>query len=140
MLDPLGMDESFFFPAEVMTRRFAVGHIVKGGEPAVRPTVGPAAKRRPGRGPRLQREGPAHVTPASTSAKAKLTTEQGSTRGTIAARDAEHAGCGGGGQRSGIAMVHLRGRRFEVRRPGGGTGQISAFWMVPERDFAFIPP
>jgi CubicO group peptidase (beta-lactamase class C family) len=34
VLDPLGMDESFFFPAEVMTRRFAVGHLVKGGEPA----------------------------------------------------------------------------------------------------------
>ena len=35
VLDPLGMDESFFFPGEVMTRRFAVGHLVKGGEPAV---------------------------------------------------------------------------------------------------------
>jgi CubicO group peptidase (beta-lactamase class C family) len=42
VLDPLGMDESFFFPGEVMTRRFAVGHLVKGGEPAVsRPWVVP---------------------------------------------------------------------------------------------------
>jgi CubicO group peptidase (beta-lactamase class C family) len=35
VLDPLGMTMSFFFPAQVMTHRFAVGHIVKNGRPQV---------------------------------------------------------------------------------------------------------
>jgi CubicO group peptidase (beta-lactamase class C family) len=32
VLDPLGMTRSFFFPADVMTHRFAVGHVVEGDE------------------------------------------------------------------------------------------------------------
>ena len=35
VLGPLGMDRSFFFPGEVMTRRFVVGHLVRDGEPSV---------------------------------------------------------------------------------------------------------
>lgn len=35
MLEPLGLSESFFFPAEVMTRRFAVGHVTQQGKLAV---------------------------------------------------------------------------------------------------------
>ena len=38
VLDPLGMSHSFFFPADVMSRRFAVGHSVSAG-------VGPVVER-----------------------------------------------------------------------------------------------
>ena len=38
VLDPLGMTNSFFFPADVMSRRFAVGHSVAAG-------VGPVVER-----------------------------------------------------------------------------------------------
>jgi CubicO group peptidase (beta-lactamase class C family) len=35
LLDPLGMADSFFFPADVMTRRFAVGHLQPKDTPEV---------------------------------------------------------------------------------------------------------
>ncbi|MCW3055058.1 MAG: penicillin-binding protein beta-lactamase class, partial [Chthonomonadales bacterium] len=35
VLDPLGMQESFFFARDVITKRFAVGHIVKDERPEV---------------------------------------------------------------------------------------------------------
>lgn len=35
VLDPLGLNMSFFFPADVMTHRFVVGHYVVDGEPQV---------------------------------------------------------------------------------------------------------
>jgi len=58
VLDPLGMDESFFFPAEVMTRRFAVGHLVKNGEPTIsRPWALPR-NFAPAGGPSFQRTRP----------------------------------------------------------------------------------
>ncbi|HMO55465.1 MAG TPA: hypothetical protein PJ994_13240, partial [Tepidiformaceae bacterium] len=35
IFEPLGMDRSFYFPEEVMTHRFAVGHIVTTEGPKV---------------------------------------------------------------------------------------------------------
>jgi CubicO group peptidase (beta-lactamase class C family) len=32
LFEPLGLEESFFFPKDVMTRRFVVGHEEKGGQ------------------------------------------------------------------------------------------------------------
>ncbi|MFC3450893.1 serine hydrolase domain-containing protein [Amycolatopsis speibonae] len=40
LLEPLGMTESYYLPWEVLTRRHAVGHVVRDGEPAVEHTVG----------------------------------------------------------------------------------------------------
>jgi dipeptidyl aminopeptidase/acylaminoacyl peptidase/CubicO group peptidase (beta-lactamase class C family) len=36
-LAPIGLSDSFFLPAEVMTRRFSVGHLAGDGEPVVAP-------------------------------------------------------------------------------------------------------
>ncbi|EME52879.1 serine hydrolase domain-containing protein [Amycolatopsis decaplanina] len=40
LLEPLGMTESYYLPWEVLTRRHAVGHVLRDGEPAVEHTVG----------------------------------------------------------------------------------------------------
>ena len=47
LLEPLGMQHTFFFPNEIMTRRFAVGHTARGGRHHHdRPAVGAAARQR----------------------------------------------------------------------------------------------
>jgi CubicO group peptidase (beta-lactamase class C family) len=89
VLDPLGMDESFFFPGEVMTRRFAVGHLVKGGEPAVsRPWVVPRNAAPPVASPPARRT--SSVMPGSIWATAQLTTERGSSGRNRCARCRGH--------------------------------------------------
>jgi CubicO group peptidase (beta-lactamase class C family) len=137
VLDPLGMDESFFFPGEVMTRRFAVGHLVKGGEPSV---------SRPWALPR-------NVAPAgglASSAKDQLRyarfhlsdgTAQNGTR--ILSEDTlgemkrmQVSGEEDNEQGLPWILFDVGGLRF-VAHDGGTNGQISAFWIVPERDFAF---
>ncbi|UMP01202.1 serine hydrolase [Amycolatopsis sp. EV170708-02-1] len=40
LLEPLGMTESYYLPWEVLTRRHAVGHVLRDGGPAVEHTVG----------------------------------------------------------------------------------------------------
>ncbi|WP_051173550.1 serine hydrolase domain-containing protein [Amycolatopsis orientalis] len=40
LLEPLGMTESYYLPWEVLTRRHAVGHVMRDGGPAVEHTVG----------------------------------------------------------------------------------------------------
>ncbi|MFJ4101545.1 serine hydrolase domain-containing protein [Amycolatopsis japonica] len=40
LLEPLGMTESYYLPWDVLTRRHAVGHVLREGGPAVEHTVG----------------------------------------------------------------------------------------------------
>jgi CubicO group peptidase (beta-lactamase class C family) len=70
VLSPLRMDGSFFFPGEVMTRRFAVGHLVMEGEPSVsRPWTLPRNSLQPGASPPARKTRSA--TPGSTSAASR---------------------------------------------------------------------
>ncbi len=137
VLAPLGMEESFFFPAEVMTRRFAVGHLVKQGEPTV---------SRPWALPR-------NFAPAgslASSARDQLRyarfhlgdgTAQDGTRvlGEDSLREMRRTQVSreeGNGQGLPWVLYDVGGMRF-VGHDGDTIGQNSAFWMVPERNVAF---
>lgn len=138
VLEPLGLAHSFLFPADVMTRRFAVGHLDRETGPEV---------ARPWRLPR-----------SATPAGALVSTAADQIR---YARF--HLGSGGEGDGAilrestrrrmqeptfdfhGAAIADQVGVSWLLRRVGdtslvghGGTtnGQLSAFQMVPERDFA----
>src|SRR5829696_5385268 len=137
VLDPLGMDESFFFPAEVMTRRFAVGHLVKNGEPTI---------SRPWALPR-------NFAPAgglASSARDQMRyarfhlgdgNAQNGTRvlGEESLREMQRMQVSGeedNGQGLPWILSDVGDLRF-IAHGGDTIGQNSAFWMVPERDFAF---
>jgi CubicO group peptidase (beta-lactamase class C family) len=137
VLDPLGMEESFFFPEEVMTRRFAVGHLVKDGEPFV---------SRPWALPR--NAAPAGGLASSANDQIRYArfhlgggTAQDGTRalGEGSLREMQRMQVSGEeDNEQGLPWMlsDVEGLRF-VSHGGGTNGQISAFWMVPERDFAF---
>jgi CubicO group peptidase (beta-lactamase class C family) len=137
VLDPLGMDESFFFPAEVITRRFAVGHLVKGGKPSV---------SRPWAVPRNAAPAGGLVSSVKDQLRyARFHLGDGKAHdgtrilGEESLREMQRAQVAGeedNDQGLPWFISEVEGLRF-VAHGGGTNGQISAFWMVPERDFAF---
>lgn len=137
VLDPLGMNESFFFPGEVMTRRFAVGHLVKGGEPAVsRPwalprNAAPAGGLASSVKDQL-RYARFHLGDGSAHDGTRVLGEESLRE----MQRAQVAGAEDDDQGLPWFISEVGDLRF-VAHGGGTNGQISAFWMVPERDFAF---
>lgn len=137
VLVPLGMEESFFFPEEVMTCRFAVGHVIKEGQSLV---------ARPWALPR--NAGPAGGLVSSAKDQLRYarfhlgdgTADDG--RRVLSEASIEHMQSpqvrADGDYQMGLPWIlsDVGGLRF-VSHGGGTNGQISAFWMVPERDFAF---
>jgi CubicO group peptidase (beta-lactamase class C family) len=136
VLSLLGMDGSFFFPGEVMTRRFAVGHLVMEGEHSV---------SRPWTLPR-------NFAPAgglASSAKDQVRYARFHLGGVAGGteildegllremRRARVSGERDDGQGLGWMLSDVGGLRF-VAHGGDTNGQNSAFWMVPEKDFAFV--
>ena len=136
ILSPLGMDGSFFFAGEVMTRRFAMGHLVRDGEPSV---------SRPWALPR-------NFAPAgglASSAKDQVRYARfhlGGVRddteilGELSLRRMRRARVPGeGDDEQGLAwkLSEVGGSRF-VAHSGDTIGQNSTLWIVPENDFAFV--
>jgi len=136
VLSPLGMNKSFFFPGEVMAHRFAMGHLVRDGEPSV------------GRSWAL----PRNFAPAgglASSAKDQVRYARfhlGSVRddteilGELSLRRMRRAWVSGeGDDEQGLAwkLSEVGGSRF-VAHSGDTIGQNSTLWMVPENDFAFV--
>jgi CubicO group peptidase (beta-lactamase class C family) len=136
VLGPLGMDGSLFFPGEVMTRRFAVGHLVREGEPFV---------SRPWALPR-------NFAPAgglASSAKDQVRYARFHLGGVPGGTEILGEGplrrmrrarvSGEGDDEQGLAWMlsAVGGLRF-VAHGGDTNGQNSVFWMVPEKDFAFV--
>ena len=136
VLNPLGMDRSFFFPGEVMTHRFAMGHLIRDGEPSV---------GRPWALPR-------NFAPAgglASSAKDQVRYARfhlGSVRdgteilGEGPLRRMRKARVSGeGDDEQGLAwkLSEVGGSGF-VAHSGDTIGQNSTLWMVPEGDFAFV--
>ena len=137
VLDPLGMDNSFFFPADVMSRRFAVGHRVDDelGPVVLRPWA-------------LARSGHA-VGGLCSSVRdqvryARFNLGNGATASgerllsaeTMAAMQSPQCAANLG-RRMGLSWIlkDVAGTPTVVH--GGATkGQLSAFVMVPSRDFA----
>lgn len=140
VLSPLGMDQTFFFPSEVMTRRFVVGHTHlpngtievarpwgegRGGAPAganISSNIGDQIKWAKfhlgdGRGA----DGSEVIPKTLLEQMQEVTVD---THGTLS----DHVGIS-------WMLEDVEGVRL-VGHGGNTNGQQSAFEMVPERDFA----
>jgi CubicO group peptidase (beta-lactamase class C family) len=143
LLDPMGMSSTFFFPNEVMTRRFAVGHNRKDED-------GTISVARPWAMPR----GNAPAGGMSANAKDQLAwarfhlgdgTAADGTRllgkENLARMQQPTADMAGSALGDHVGISWLLADIEGVRTVGhGGTtnGQHSEFKMIPERDFAII--
>jgi CubicO group peptidase (beta-lactamase class C family) len=137
VLDPLGMTNSFFLPGDVMTRRFAVGHQERNGQPQVARPWPVARSGNPVGG--LTSTVRDQLTYArfhlgdGTAANGKrlLTPE------SLRAMQQPHGPGGNDIAAVGIPWLlrDLAGTRI-VRHGGATLGQLSAFQFVPSRGFA----
>jgi CubicO group peptidase (beta-lactamase class C family) len=139
LLDPLGMDRSFFFPADVMVHRFAVGHNVVDDEPRVA-TPWPLARS-------------AHAAGGITStvndmlkyARFQLSNGRAGDGTRLLSeaslremRTAQYA-IDTFGNHVGITWMlrNLEGTRV-ITHSGSTTGQQALFVVVPERSFTLV--
>jgi CubicO group peptidase (beta-lactamase class C family) len=142
LLDPIGLSETYFFPGDVMTRRFAVGH---SNNPDSTVTVA-----RPWPLPRSATPaGGMSATAADQIAWAKFHLQDGRTASgdqllpaalVRSMREPTVTMPGNAlGDAVGITWMLRRLGDVTLVQHGGTTiGQHSAFVMVPERDFAVI--
>jgi CubicO group peptidase (beta-lactamase class C family) len=137
ILAPLGLASSFFRPAEVLRRRHALGHQLRGGAPVVVPVVGLVTR---------------DAAPAGglwSSARDQVAWARfhltGHTRGTLPISDAARAAMAAPQRRAalhyetvGLGWLHTRhGPTIVTQHDGNVSGmQISALVMVPQRRFA----
>lgn len=139
LLDPVGLEESFYFMRDVMTRRFAVGHTEKDD-------VLMLSRR----WPISRASNPAGGIISTTADQIKYARfhlgggtgkngQQVITADSVRRMRQATADLRGGrlGDHVGIAWLLREIDGVQVVAHGGGTnGQLSAFEMVPERDFA----
>lgn len=137
IFDPLKMDKTFFFPEEVMLHRFAVGHIVtkKGTRPAT-----------PWQLPRSAHPaGGISSTVVDQLEYAKFHLSEGKgpdgkrllKKTSIKEMQKEQAPAGSLASFVGLSWLLRDVDGVRLAAHGGTTnGQLSAFLMVPERDFA----
>jgi CubicO group peptidase (beta-lactamase class C family) len=137
VLEPLGMHDSLFFAEEVMLRRFVVGHVVRAHE-----TV-------------IARPWPIHRNSHAAGGISSSVRDQlryarfhlGDGRAEDGAPVLSHkalrsmqtpvvAAAGEGLMGLSWLLRDVQGVRM-VYHGGATNGQMSAFWMVPERGFAF---
>lgn len=137
ILDPLGMENSAFFPHEVMVRRFAVGHLNKeDGLAIARPwniprSVTPAGTLNSTARDQL-RYARFHLGDGRAESGERLLSAEGLRRMQSPVTPAAN------GQEMAVSwfIQHAGGVRF-VAHGGATFGQMSAFWMAPDRSFAF---
>jgi CubicO group peptidase (beta-lactamase class C family) len=140
LLDPIGMRETYFFPSDVMTRRFAVGHnnAPDGSVTVARPWALPRS---------AAPAGGMSATAADQIAWARFHLADGRTAAGDQLLPAEVVRSmreptvempgNALGDAVGISwMLRRRGDVTLVQHGGTTIGQHSAFLMVPERDFA----
>lgn len=134
ILDPLEMDRSYFFPEEVMSRRFAVGHITTEKEIrvarqwALSRSVNPAGGITSNVVDQLKY---ARFWLNGTSKKRIL------NKRTRELMQSEQAPAGSIASAVGLSwLLRTFGGSRVVAHGGTTTGQLSAFSMIPERGFA----
>lgn len=139
LLDPLGMESSYFFPGDVITRRFAVGHRKRDEQVRVaRPWALPRSVAPAGgivsTAADQVRYARFHLGDGRTASGARLL-DQGSL---LRMRDATASLNGSAlGDWVGISWLMRDVGGVRVVAHGGSTnGQQSSFDVVPERDFA----
>lgn len=137
VLDPIGIDTAYYFPADVMTRRFVVGHgIQKGATAVLTPWPIPRAANAAGgittnvgsmlryaafhMGDGTSRDGTRVLSAASLNQMRSTVVPKAGTELTM-----------------GLTWHLGRTGTLAVAEHGGGTiGQISTLRLVPERKFA----
>lgn len=137
ILDPLGMDNSFFYAADVISRRFAVGHRVD-------PEFGPVVAR-----PWALSRASHAIGGLSSSARdqmryARFHLGDGTAAGgqrllpaeTMADMKTVHSPANLGMQMGLSWRIKDYGETRAVMHGGATKGQLSAFLMVPAEDFA----
>jgi CubicO group peptidase (beta-lactamase class C family) len=140
VLEPLGLRESFLFPWEVMTRRFAVGHVEQKGELRV---------ARPWHLPRNSNPAGGLVCSVRDQVRyARFHLGDGAVdgrrvleRATLEEMRRPTFSLEGGslGDQVGISWLLRTVDGVQVVGHGGSThGQQAAFQMVPDRDFAIV--
>jgi CubicO group peptidase (beta-lactamase class C family) len=138
VLDPLGMDHSFFFANDVMTYSFSVGHETVKGEP---PKVA-----RPWALPRSVHPAGALVSTVIDQLKyARFHMSDGKLADgtqllkaeTLATMQKPLAKAGSIADEVGVSwLIRNYGAKKTVGHGGTTNGQLSAFQMVPDEDFA----
>ncbi len=137
VLEPLGMAESFFFAADCISRRVAVGHTVTdAGTTVARPwALARAAHAAGGLSSSVRdqlRYARFHLGDGTAPDGARLLEQ-----GTLAAMQEGRMDAGSAFGSFGITWMMKTLDGVETVRHGGTTnGQLSAFVLVPERNFA----
>ena len=137
VLDPIGIDTAYYFPAEVMTRRFVVGHgIQRGATSVLTPWPIPRAANAAGgittNVGSMLRYAAFHMGDGINQHGARVLSAETLTqmRSTIVPKAGSEATMG-------LTWHLARSGTLTVAEHGGGTiGQISTLRLVPERRFA----
>lgn len=142
LFEPLGMKNSFFFPAEAMIRRFAVGHIVHPDGPRIaNPWPIPRGSNAAGgistTIPDQFRYAKFHLGDGTAEDGTRVLSKE--SLDYMKSRLYEIQPDGSGDAMGLSWMLHeMPGGLHLVRHGGGTNGQISAFQLVPEKNFAII--
>jgi len=138
VLDPIGLESAYFFPNQIMTRRFVAGHASANNQPRV---IGPWLI------PRAANAAGGITTNAATLLKYAAfhmgdgTSANGQRVLTAASvRQMRSPIVAKAGTDSSMGLTwHLAraGQRDVVEHSGGTNGQISLLRLVPDRQFAF---
>ncbi len=137
ILDPLGMDNSFFFPADVISRRFVVGHrvVAEQGVVVERPWALSRASHAIGglcSSARDQmRYARFHLGDGTTAGGERLLPAE-----SMAAMQSVHYPANLGLQMGLSWRIKDYGETRAVMHGGATNGQLSAFLMVPSKEFA----
>jgi CubicO group peptidase (beta-lactamase class C family) len=137
VLDPIGIDTAYYFPADVMTRRFVVGHgVPRGVANVLTPWPVPRAANAAGgvttNVGSMLRYAAFHMGDGTSAAGAKVLSESSlrQMRSAIVPK-------AGSDQEMGLTWHLSRAGGVLVAEHGGGTiGQISQLRLVPEKRFA----
>jgi len=136
VLDPLGMDRSFFFPEEVMVYSFAVGHNVIDGTPKVTTPWPVPRSANPVGGitssaPDQLRYACFHMGDGTASNGMRILSPESMKLMQTPTMRADE------GREMALAWFIRDVDGVRIVQHGGGTnGQLSAFMFAPERDFA----
>jgi CubicO group peptidase (beta-lactamase class C family) len=137
VLDPLGLEQAYYFPAEVMTHRFVVGHeSAKGRTSVMTPWPVPRAANAAGgittNVGSMLRYAAFHMGDGTVPGGARVLSSDSLRymRSPIVPK-------AGSDQQMGLTWHLSQAGSFTVADHGGGTiGQISVLRLVPERRFA----
>jgi CubicO group peptidase (beta-lactamase class C family) len=137
VLDPIGIEQAYLFPADVMTRRFVVGHgAPKGVATVLTPWPVPRAANAAGgiatNVASMLRYAAFHMGDGVSAAGTRVLSASSLTQMRTAVVPKA-----GSDQEMGLTWHLSRAGGLQVAEHGGGTiGQISQLRLVPERRFA----